>query len=256
MSIGIYKITSPSGKIYIGQSINIEKRWKEHISYKDKKTKLCVSFKKHGFENHNFEIIEECDVNCLDKHEIYWKVYYLNLVNGDWNKVLFHELYDKGGGPKSQETKDKIGNKNKKPKPEGFGEIIGIKIIQYDLEGNFIKEWNSITLAKLEFKGDIQACCIGKQKTAGGFIWKYKTEDYPLKIEVILVNNNKNKPKSEEWLKTKYKSIIQYSKEGNFIKEWDSIKKAVKSLNLNQSGISNCCLGNVKTAGGFIWKYK
>lgn len=31
--IGIYKITSPSGKIYIGQSINIEKRWEKYQKY-------------------------------------------------------------------------------------------------------------------------------------------------------------------------------------------------------------------------------
>ena len=56
---GIYKITSPSGKIYIGSSKNIKKRWQ---SYSDKnckgQPKLCKSFKKYGKENHIREIIE------------------------------------------------------------------------------------------------------------------------------------------------------------------------------------------------------
>ena len=42
-----------------------------------------------------------------------------------------------------------------------------------DLDGNFIKEWKYLFLAKKDTKGDIQACCSGKQKTAGGFSWKY-----------------------------------------------------------------------------------
>lgn len=47
-------------------------------------------------------------------------------------------------------------------------------IIQYDLEGNLIKEWPSIIEAKKYIKADISAFLSGKQKTAGGFKWKYK----------------------------------------------------------------------------------
>jgi hypothetical protein len=47
-------------------------------------------------------------------------------------------------------------------------------ISQYDLEGNFVKEWSSITEAKKHIKADINAFLLGKQKTAGGFLWRYK----------------------------------------------------------------------------------
>lgn len=48
-------------------------------------------------------------------------------------------------------------------------------ILQFDLKGNLIKEWNSITEAKQKLgKGDIQGCVLGKQKTACGYLWKYK----------------------------------------------------------------------------------
>jgi hypothetical protein len=46
-------------------------------------------------------------------------------------------------------------------------------INQYDLELNFIKLWPSVTEARNSIKGDISACCRGKQKTAGGFIFSY-----------------------------------------------------------------------------------
>lgn len=47
-------------------------------------------------------------------------------------------------------------------------------IIQYNLDGSFIKEWEGIIEAEKYIKGDIGACCRNKQKTAGGYIWKFK----------------------------------------------------------------------------------
>lgn len=48
-------------------------------------------------------------------------------------------------------------------------------ILQFDLEGNFIKEWSSITKAKLWLgKGDISGCIHNHHKTSGGFIWRFK----------------------------------------------------------------------------------
>lgn len=102
--IGIYKITSPSGKIYIGQSINIDKRRIQYSKLECKnQPKILNSLKKYGPENHIFEILEECTLDQLNEREIYWKQYYLNKLG--WKKVLFCELHDSGGGPKSEETK-------------------------------------------------------------------------------------------------------------------------------------------------------
>ena len=82
--IGIYKITNPKGKIYIGQSINIERRFKEHKRYKKQgyKNKLYNSFKKYNYDNHNFEVIEECDVHILNERERHWQEFYDCVENG------------------------------------------------------------------------------------------------------------------------------------------------------------------------------
>lgn len=51
------------------------------------------------------------------------------------------------------------------------------KVLQYDLQGNYIKEWNSIKEVKKQFNiydSNLIACCKGKRKTAGGYKWKYK----------------------------------------------------------------------------------
>ena len=73
---GIYKITSPTGKVYIGQSKNIHKRWN---SYKNmskgniRQPKLINSFKKYGVEHHVFEILEICNFEDLNCRERYWQ---------------------------------------------------------------------------------------------------------------------------------------------------------------------------------------
>lgn len=121
--IGIYKITSPSNKIYIGQSINIKKRFNNYkcLSCKEQPI-LYNSLFKHGSKNHKFEIIEECSIEQLNERETYWKQQYI--VKLGWDKVLFCGLHDKSNGPRSEETKQKIGLSNSKPKPHGFGKKI------------------------------------------------------------------------------------------------------------------------------------
>jgi hypothetical protein len=57
---------------------------------------------------------------------------------------------------------------------EGIIKTKSTPVLQYDLKGNFIKEWSTIAEPlKLGF-GDVDAALRGKQKTAGGYIWKFK----------------------------------------------------------------------------------
>ena len=51
-------------------------------------------------------------------------------------------------------------------------------------------------------------------------------------------------------------AILQYSKSGEFIKEWPSSREVKRVLGINNSHIIQCCKGRYKSAGGFIWKYK
>ena len=73
--VGIYKITSPSGKIYIGQSVDIKRRF---ATYKrnnpiNKQPRLYGSFKKYGVDNHTFEILCECEISELNSKERYYQ---------------------------------------------------------------------------------------------------------------------------------------------------------------------------------------
>lgn len=79
--IGIYIITSPKGRIYIGQSIDIYDRWDTYMSLScEAQTKLYRSLKKHGVENHTFEIIDTLEVD--DEHELDWlEIYFIKYFN-------------------------------------------------------------------------------------------------------------------------------------------------------------------------------
>lgn len=86
--IGIYKITSPSKKIYIGQSVNIQKRFYTYsLLHCKKQPFLFNSLKKHGVENHVFEVIEECEVQKLNERERFWQDFY-NVLDNGLNLVL------------------------------------------------------------------------------------------------------------------------------------------------------------------------
>jgi hypothetical protein len=87
---GIYKITSPVGRVYIGQSRNIEHRfisYKRSCSANKTQIRLDRSFKKHGVTTHIFEIIESCFFENLNKRERYWQDFY-DVLNGGLNCIL------------------------------------------------------------------------------------------------------------------------------------------------------------------------
>lgn len=141
--IGIYKITSPNGKVYIGQSINIEKRFNTYYKLHCKSQIILYnSFVKYGIENHKFEILEECLVKNLNIRERFYQDNYNVLEKGlncklthTNNKSGFVSIETKIKMSKSsllmtQETKNKIGNSNKgKKRTEEFKKNISLRMI-------------------------------------------------------------------------------------------------------------------------------
>ena len=87
--IGIYKITNQvNNKSYIGQSVNIKRRWNDHRSHAyEKKTTLQKAMCKYGIDNFKFEILEECKIKELNDKEKYYIKYYDTYNNG-YNETL------------------------------------------------------------------------------------------------------------------------------------------------------------------------
>ena len=99
----IYKITNPNNKIYIGCTIDFKRRLSEYrrLSMVGQ-VKLYNSLVKYGFDNHVFEIIEECSNDTLHEREIYW-IKYFNCIKEGLNIRLGNRT-----GALMESTKQKI----------------------------------------------------------------------------------------------------------------------------------------------------
>ena len=79
---GIYKITNLQNQMcYIGQSVNLSDRWKQHIKRgigadAPTKNKLYPALEAFGVENFSFEVIEKCPKDKLDDREKFWTQYF------------------------------------------------------------------------------------------------------------------------------------------------------------------------------------
>lgn len=89
---GIYKIENLiNNKCYIGQSVNIKRRWKDHkeasknIKNKNYDYPLYKAIRKYGLENFSFGILEKCSENLLNEKEKYW-IKYFNSYNNGYNQ--------------------------------------------------------------------------------------------------------------------------------------------------------------------------
>ena len=196
---------------YVGKTNNIKRRFAQHKSKKClEKTgsKKLASWILKLLSNNLLpimEIIEECDDNWAER-EKYWISYYsntnlCNLSNG--GEGVGHNDYTKSkiknaltGRKRSDEEKQAIskamigkkrgkytnteGHKKRYENPEErkkYGIKLRKKVGQYDLENNLIQEFESLREASRQLNincGSISKCCLGKNKSAGGYIWKYK----------------------------------------------------------------------------------
>lgn len=68
-------------------------------------------------------------------------------------------------------------------------------------------------------------------------------------------NNSYNKVRIKAAI-SKRKPVLQYDKQGNFIREWTHAREAAEILGLSKRAIYECCKGRSKSSGGFIWRQK
>ena len=247
MSIGIYKITNPKGKNYIGSTIDLKRREKEYKNLKCKnQTLIYNSLKKYGWENHTFEIVEECDLEQLNEKEIYWTIYY-NAFSESGGLVLQvggnngYQSYD----TRIKKSKSMMGKLSNKPN-------IGVKeswvntnrIGGHTGHSLSIESRNKISQSKQnhpmytnEWRDKISISLKGRKIT-----WANK-----------ISNSNKgisrNKGKNT-------KPIFQFDLNGLLINTFNSIKEASEKTGIGFNVISNNLLGYSKTGKKYVWKYK
>lgn len=117
------------------------------------------------------------------------------------------------------------------------------EIAQYNLNGEFIRTWESIKEAEEALNlNSISANLIGKTKYCGNYQWKY-----------YLGNDSDIEP-----VIPKEKTVYQFDLQGNLLKVWKSITEASKQFNKNSArvAISNNCLNKTHQAFGYYWSFK
>ena len=188
----IYKITSPSGKVYIGQSCQVQERIKWYKRCASDQPAIYNSIKKYGYDNHIFEIL----FNNLTKDEVNQKEIELIKVYKDLDISL--NIADGGN----------------------LGIQKGIKVYQFTLDGNFIKEYDNIHIAAREIQvdpGSIRNNLYGRSSRVKNFVFS----KFPESI--------KHEPR--------VKKVYEYDLEGNFVKEWGSIKEVANFYNASENAM-------------------
>ena len=283
MEIKIYTLSStrdPNNIRYVGKSKQkLSRRLSQHLcaakKARENNYKLNYNYNWINKElSEGYEIIiEELDSANFQENESwewleqYWisqiKTWGFNITNltdgGDGNKnqhfskETIQKRADKlRGVPRDLETRKKISKSHtgkilsketKNKVSNSIKELQGRKIIQYDLEGIKLKEWNCIVDAARELKIDkanIGHCCSHKKNhnSAGGFIWRYIEDSTP----VIKYTPN---------------SICVLNLNRKLISIFKTAGLASKELGVSACSISNCCNHKIKNVKGYIFvKYK
>lgn len=275
----VYKYTSPSGKSYIGQTTNEAHRRRTWFCTKRRYAGASINRAraKYGPENFEYEVLfkrvftsfEDAQTE-LDKMEIFYINLYDTFKNGYNNTV--GGLYPEAGLQTKIKERiiakdfDKFAKKQfRKYRPKHTKKEIQElrketnrrngrwqKIYQFDLDGNFIREFASAGEAEefgFGFSMNIKRACrtLGKYK---GYNWRFAEDGYIMKVKPPRIY-------SKEQFKNQVRPVIQYSKTMEYITEYESITEAAKTLGISYTSCIGACLaGRCSTAHGFKWEYK
>lgn len=254
----IYKVTNQkNGKIYIGQtSRTIEERWAQHTrnAYKDNnleyQNKFHRAIRKYGIGG--FIIEQQERIIGVNEEDLHKK---LNDAETKW--ILHFDSKDNGYNSSLG------GDYNPMYGVRGKNNPCSVKINQYDLEGHFIKTWDSLADVIREFgnQGNIIKVCKSdrletRKVTAFKYVWRYYNdeptcEDIEISQEELDIREAKYKNGS---CKDKV-TVDKYDLLDNYLCTYSSVKEAANSVNGDSSGITVVAKGRKKSYKGFHWKY-
>lgn len=244
---GIYKITNIiNGKVYIGQSINIKARWKDHVHTLNRNTShstlLQRAWNKYKAENFTFEILELCAEDMLDEVETKYITLYDSCNNGyniesggNFNKCLSEETKQKlreshlgmfpSDDTKKKMSESKIGKNN-------------------NMYGRSHSEESKRKMSESK-KGKPGYPRSDKQKEIARLanMGKIVSEETRRKIGEA----NKGKIPFNKNLKPVYCVELD--------RIFENASSASKELKISSSNIIGCCEEQRKTCGGYHWVY-
>lgn len=246
---GVYKITNDiNGKVYIGQSINIKARWKDHVHALNRKDSSCTvlqrAWNKYHEENFSFAILELCTEDKLDEVEIkYIELYDARNPNkgyniepgGNKNKHLSEETKQRLreshlGKIHTEETKRKMSESRTGTGNSMYGRHHSEETKKKISEANKGKTGYPHT--------DYQKECA-RQANLG----KVVSEETRRKI------SEANKGNSAYNKNLRHVYCVELNR------LFSCPSNASKELNISSSNIIACCEHTRKTCGGYHWEY-
>lgn len=282
----IYKITNPNDRIYVGKTVNFKRRMADYRRSNIGGSSIIIrSIKKYGWVAHKFEIIEEVENEKLNEREIFWiKELKSCAFDGEDNLNLTYGgdgpswLHDKGRRDKQANRFTGAGNpfygrhhtdefKKKKSKevsdynkrvgcriPEWGAEkgrdIVRKAVVAYDSGGMFIGEYKSLTIAATSIAIKLQGVkdsLLYKQWVSGKYMFHYKTESYPMQIEV-----------GEIGVKNVRRPVLTLDEDYNIVCEHPSAQEASDFWGIPKTTINRAAQYNwlkpIRTGHVFLYK--
>ena len=218
---GIIYITTNliNGKKYIGKDSN------NNPKYLGSGKILNLSIKKYGKENFSKEILEYCTQEQLNEKEIYWIEKFKAVEDPN-----FYNL--------------------------SFGGEINVHLCKpvecYDLDGNYIKTYDSVKNAIKFLNLNIKSAAITKsalrtRDVAGGYQWKYPNSNKDIK---------QYKRYSNISTKIYYRKIYRYNNNGELLDIWNSTSNIVKELKFSRIQVNkSICLNSWTKYNGNMYRF-
>ena len=228
----IYKITNPTGRVYIGKTVDFNQRMSKYRRLKNNEQKIIyASILKYGWENHVVEILQEAEPDRLNELEIE----YIKKNNSyRYENDLGMNLTRGGDGGLGRVDSEEVRNK-RALKLVGSKRNNETKALMSELKKGKIP--HASTLPRSEKQ--LQHCKFGN------------------------VGRIKTKEALQNWLDSKlikflneHGGIQQFDLEGNLIKEWFILPKHVaKQVGVDDSYLYNVLKNNKKYCKGFNWQF-
>lgn len=240
----IYKYTSPSGKSYIGQTVKENKRKAQHkrSAFKEYDSAYNTPFhkaiRKYGWDSFKYEVLytiindnEEFIREELNKREVYYIGKYNTFEKG-YNCTIG------GASNKPERPGSNINRKLSEERKKKLNDSVRKKVWQFDLDGNFIAEFESCADASKSFgpqdnASAISQCCNNRKGYVKGYQWRWPGE-YPGKY-ISPKRHSPKVPKGKD--NPNSKAVIEIDIEGNVLKRWDSLMDLVREENFNSGTI-------------------
>lgn len=244
----IYKITNQkNGMVYIGSSIEVERRWRQHkeasINEQDHHYNypLMIAFREFGIANFTFEVIDTLPT---------WEA----MIEAEHNWILKENCVAPDGYNQTDRTDSpmfdpSVARKMSETKREKYGK----RVCEIDSTNSILMIWDSLAEAGEATGLDrfkISNVCNGTRLTTGNRVFRFLNEEN----QIIEPETKVNQVQSNRITKTS-RRVGAYDKNNHLIQEFDSLQLAAQFCGGNSSTISAVCRGKRNSHKNYIWRY-